>query len=305
MIKGSFKLTLLFATGVLLFSGCSVKNPFGIGYDSSVCENQVKEFGVCGSPKSIYKYRDEIKEVQKMYFESGLKQKLYFAVDRDGNILVKDKRDGRWQLYALSKWKKLIENGVRRKQMLKERLESESNGYTLNSERKSEKYLKNKVVLNALPQDIPVTKGNDLSVKYQKQGPLVITRTKIGNLIRDNGLIQPIFVSNYIDKEGDLVSAHEIYVVVREPSWVIGEKTPKYTPRNVMPTPISKKLIEKGVAQEQYQENVVHDYNLNYKKGVINAVKNNPQIQEQEKENNLDIINQFLKEKNNLNKGDK
>jgi len=299
-IKG-IKVSLFLGMGAILFTGCSFKNPFGIGYDSSVCENQVKEFGVCGSPKSIYKYKDEIKAIQKMYFESGIKQKLYFAVDRDGNILVKDKRDGKWELYALSKWKKIIEEAIKKKKMLKEQLQKEN--------KKHLSTLKGEIVLNALPQDVPVTKGDDLSIVYQKQGPLVITRTKIGNLIRDNGLIQPVFVSNYVDKEGDLISAHEIYVVVKEPSWVIGEKTPKYTPSNVMPTPISKKLIEKGVAQEQYQENVINDYNLNYKKGVINAVKNNPQIQEQEKENNLDIINQFLKEKiqvkKETNKGDK
>lgn len=306
-MKKSLKFALILTTGITLFSGCSTKNPFGIGYDSSPCENQTKEFGVCGSPKSIYKYKDEVKNIQRMYFDSGIKQKLFFGVDRDGNILVKDKRDGKWQLYELSKWKRIIENAVKRKMALKNRLESQGvyNQGNLGVKKGKSKYLNNKIVLNALPQDIPVTRGNDLSIVYQKQGPLIVTRTKIGNLIRDNGLIQPIFVSNYIDKEGDLVSAHEIYVVVKEPSWVIGEKTPKYTPSNVMPTPISRKLLQKGVAQEQYQEGVINDYNLNYKKGVINSVKNNPQIQEQEKENNLDIINQFLRENTQINKGDK
>ena len=35
-----------------MFSGCSAANPFGIGYDTSVCEDS-KDFGVCGSPKKF------------------------------------------------------------------------------------------------------------------------------------------------------------------------------------------------------------------------------------------------------------
>jgi len=282
---------------ILLMTGCSPKNPFGIGYDESVCENQVKEFGVCGSPKAIYQYKAQVKNIQQMYFESGISQRLYFAVDRKGNILVKDTRDGKWEPYETSKWKKIIEERVKEKRLLKEKAQASS--LAASGEYRT---LNKKIVLNALPQDVPVTKANDLSVVYQKQGPLVMTRTKIGNLIRDNGLIQPIFVANYIDTEGDLVSAHEIYVVVREPSWVIGEKTPAYVPDNTIPTPLSESIVKKGVAQEQYQESVIRDYNLNYKKGVINAVKNNPQTKYLEEKNDWEIINQFLKEKTKIKK---
>jgi hypothetical protein len=294
-MKKKLKTSLaLLGASIFLLTGCSSKNPFGIGYEHSVCEGQTKEFGMCGSPKSIFKYESKIKEVQKEYFESGLKKKLYFAVDRDGNILVKDTRDGKWQFYETSKWKKIIENLVHKKKEKMERLKTKEAASVTSVQYR---YINNKINLSALPQDVPVTKADDLSVKYQEQGPLVVTRTKIGNLIRDMGLIQPVFVSNYVDKDGDLVSAHEIYVVVKEPSWVIGEKTPKYVPSDTYPTPLSKKIIKKGVAHEQYQEDVIKDYNLNYKKGIINAVKNNPQIKEQENQNNLDIINQFLKEK--------
>ena len=104
---------LTLATSVVLISGCSMNNPFGIGYDKSVC-NDSKTFGACGSPVNIYKYKDKITEVQNKYLEARLDTVLYFAVNDDGIVQVKADRDGPWERYDTSKWSKLIDQHIKK-----------------------------------------------------------------------------------------------------------------------------------------------------------------------------------------------
>ena len=286
MKKTIFKTLSVFLVGGFLLTGCSVKNPFGIGYDSSACEAQEKDFGMCGSPESIYLYKDKVKAVEKDYFDSGIKQKLFFGISPNGTILVKSDRDANWEKYETSKWKVLIESKLKEKAL-------------------KEKVIKNKFKINgkinlasqSLKQDIPVTQKNDLSVKYQKQGKIIETRTSKGGFIRDNGLIQPVFIAPYVDSHDDLVAGHEVYVVVKNPSWVIGEQNPSNVGRlENFPTPVSQDLLKQQNRTNIYQEKVINDYNINYKKGVLNANKNDPYQKKQENKINLDIIKQFNSE---------
>ena len=96
-------------SSIIMFSGCSAANPFGIGYDTSVCEDS-KDFGVCGSPKEIYNNRDAIRKVQADYLRAELNTVLFFAINKNSEIVVKEDRDGKWEIYETSKWKVLIDN---------------------------------------------------------------------------------------------------------------------------------------------------------------------------------------------------
>ena len=244
---------LSLAISATLFTGCSLKNPFGIGYDKSVSEtSKSKTFGVSGSPKDIYKHRDIIRKTQDEYLSSGIKDVLYFGIDKKGNMLVKKDRDEEWQKYETSPWKDKIDEANKRNKEKEEELERKralkaqsgdgTRGYSPNA-------------------DITVTAGNDLSVQYKEQGKLVSTRTQVGDIIRDNGQIQQVFVANYIDNDGNLVSSHELYVVVKEPSWIVGEKTPKsMTNMSEIPTPISKSMLEEQTKSERADERIVGSY---------------------------------------------
>ena len=202
------------------FSGCSLKNPFGIGYDTSVSEtSKSKTFGVSGSPKDIYKHRDIIRKTQDEYLSSGIKDVLYFGIDKKGNMLVKKDRDEEWSKYETSYWKEKIDKANEKNKKNEEALER----------KRDEKNKGAKARGISSSSDILVTAGNDLSIQYKEQGRLISTRTQVGDIIRDNGQIQQVFVANYIDNEGNLVSSHELYVVVKDPSWIVGEKTPKTT----------------------------------------------------------------------------
>lgn len=265
------------------FSGCSLKNPFGIGYDTSVSEtSKSKTFGVSGSPKDIYKHRDIIRKTQDEYLSSGIKDVLYFGIDKKGNMLVKKDRDEEWSKYETSYWKEKIDKANEKNKKNEEALER----------KRDEKNKGAKARGISSSSDILVTAGNDLSVQYKEQGRLISTRTQVGDIIRDNGQIQQVFVANYIDNEGNLVSSHELYVVVKDPSWIVGEKTPKTTNNmGEIPTPISKGLLKEQAKSERTDERIVDSYLRDDPAAVTNAINDAPTIED---EQDSKIIRNFI-----------
>lgn len=265
------------------FSGCSLKNPFGIGYDTSVSEtSKSKTFGVSGSPKDIYKHRDIIRKTQDEYLSSGIKDVLYFGIDKKGNMLVKKDRDEEWSKYETSYWKEKIDKANEKNKKNEEALER----------KRDEKNKGAKARGISSSSDILVTAGNDLSIQYKEQGRLISTRTQVGDIIRDNGQIQQVFVANYIDNEGNLVSSHELYVVVKDPSWIVGEKTPKTTNNmGEIPTPISKGLLKEQAKSERTDERIVDSYLRDDPAAVTNAINDAPTIEDDQ---DSKIIRNFI-----------
>ena len=268
------------------FSGCSLKNPFGIGYDTSVSEtSKSKTFGVSGSPKDIYKHRDIIRKTQDEYLSSGIKDVLYFGIDKKGNMLVKKDRDEEWSKYETSYGKEKIDKANEKNKKNEEALER----------KRDEKNKGAKARGISSSSDILVTAGNDLSIQYKEQGRLISTRTQVGDIIRDNGQIQQVFVANYIDNEGNLVSSHELYVVVKDPSWIVGEKTPKTTNNmGEIPTPVSKGLLKEQARSERADERIVDSYLRDDPAAVTNAINDAPTIED---EQDSKIIRNFIQGK--------
>lgn len=275
-----------FAIASMFLTGCSLKNPFGIGYDTSVSETvKSKTFGVSGSPKDIYKHRDIIRKTQDEYLSSGIKEVLYFGIDKKGNMLVKKDREAEWEKYELSIWKEKIDAANEKNKKKEEELEK----------KKALKIKSAQGTKSSPNADILVTAGNDLSVQYKDQGQLISTRTAVGDIIRDNGQIQQVFVANYIDNEGNLVSSHELYVVVKEPSWIVGEKTPKATTNlKELPTPISKKVLKEQAKTSKAEERIVESYLRDDPIAVTNAIDEAPSIED---EQDTEIIRNFIKGK--------
>lgn len=266
----------------VIFTGCSFSNPFGIGEEKSACEVS-SGFGVCGSPKKIYTHRDKIKKMQQEYMQSGYEDELFFGINDNGDILVKSDRDDHWQTYKGSKIEKEINEKLAEKKEAMD--EYEGKKVTVSTDNSS------------LSQDVPVTVETDLSIKYKEQKPLIETRTNVGDIIRDNGMIQKVWIAPVKDDKGDLISAHELYVVIKSPDWIIGEATPKDSSRQVgeIPTPFSKNLIEKVEKSTEEEDKILKKYNNNDNAGLAEAINN----QSSEKEDNADLnlINNYLKEK--------
>lgn len=268
---------------LILFTGCSMSNPFGVGHERSSCEVS-SGFGVCGEPKQIYIHKDKIKAVQSDYMKSGYEEELYFGINDNGDILVKEERDDRWRLYEGSSVKEKIDALIEKKHKAQTAYD--------NKERRISGNL-------SLTQDIPVTAETDLSVKYSEQGSLIETRTNVGEIIRDNGLIQKIWIAPVVDAKDDLISAHHIYLVVKEPKWIVGEDTPKQINNHdigMIPTPISKNVLTNVSTTNEHQDNVVNYFNNNNKGGLIeeiNKTSTQDLITIQEERN---LINNFIKE---------
>ena len=114
-----------------------------------------------------------------------------------------------------------------------------------------------------------------------------------------NGIIQQTFVANYADYTGDLISSHELYIVVKDPEWVVGEKAPKESSIQNIPTPISTELLKKQDRVNEYQERIVDRYNIDDQGAVVEAVNNDPTKIDQDQKNNMDLINSFIKKEKN------
>jgi len=218
---------------MLSFSGCS-QNLFTIGYESSSCENS-KSLGVCGSPKNIAKYKNKIQKVQHDYLLAQIDTPLYFAISNEGYIGVKSDREGHFEPYKGSKWEKLINEKVAKN---KRQIHGSSSGG------------------GSGPLTSVYGNGDDLSVHFQRQGDLIRTRTSLGNVIRDNGHVQQVFIETYQDKSGDLISGHEAYVVTKDPKWVVGEDVPKGSRLDRVPTPISTELFNEAESAARYSNNL-------------------------------------------------
>ena len=290
MKKTSFIKPLIFSMGVAYFlTGCAVDNPFGIGHNKSACESG-SDLGFCGRPEDIYKYKRRVKQVQQDYIKSGISQKLFFAITKDGTILVKDDRGGPWVIYNISKWKRVIDARLRREQIILTRLADRKQNY------QHKAYLNQKY----LPQDVVVTKGNDLSIMYKKQGSILQTRTNVGNIIRDSGFIQKVWIAPYVDTDNNLVTAHEVFVVIRNPKWIVGEKKPRYVSSSKIgkiPTPIPASILKAQQKYNKYDEKVINYYNTGAKKQLDQTLNNDPYKQDKEQNQKLNTIYNFLMKK--------
>lgn len=271
---------LIMMSFVLLLSGCSWSNPFGIGHEKSACDMS-SGFGVCGDPKVIYQHRDIIKNTQDEYMKSGYEEDVFFSINSSGEMLAKSGRDDSWSLYKGSKIEKEI----------KKRLDKK------NPQPKS----KNVTEINPvnLKQDVPITIENDLSIRYQQRAFLLETRTDVGELIRDNGLIQKIWIAPVVDSKKDLIAAHHIYVVIKDPSWKIGENTPKKVKKDdlsVIPTPMSKEILDSITKTNNENDMIVNLYNSDEKDALDKIIKKDI-IKDKVIDDDTKIINQFLEEK--------
>jgi hypothetical protein len=285
MKKSEYILGVSLVVSSILFTGC-FDNPLGVGYEHSTCEAS-SAFGVCGNPKDIYQNRDKIRQIQQDYLKSGIDQNLYFAIDNQGSILIKDERDGKWEPYNDSKYKTQIDT------ILKEHDEKEK------SKKGEKESTEKQPQVNYAISDIPVTEQNDLSIVYKTQGSLIETRTNVGNMIRDYGLIQKVWIAPVVDSKGDLFSAHDILVVIKDPKWIIGESTPTNVNSNKisqLPTPISKGLLELQNHSTENENNIVNHFNSGDQGGLIEEIAKDPIKNDSEFQKNMNQIQNYIKE---------
>lgn len=75
-----------------------------------------------------------------------------------------------------------------------------------------------------------------VKAKEMRISPIVGTRSEESRIVRDFGVIQKAWIAPYVNEDRDLISAHDIYVVISEPKWIPGQEIPKNS--SGMKTPI-------------------------------------------------------------------
>jgi len=261
---------------VLIMSGCSGKtNLLGIGQDSGDCEGVVSKNGVCGSPIDIYKNRDLIKSLQNFPHDNG----EIYSIDTKGVVYVSED-DGKTRHpvdFTKKKYRKNISSNP----------SNSNNTNKFKSTNVDNTLYKNKDVL-----------GDDLVAVYKKQGPILQQVSSKNYVIRDYGLIQKIWIAAYEDKEEDLHSAETIYVVVKKPSWKVGENKPKKVVKmKYKQTPISEKVFEEQpIKISEDKEKVLVNYNDDKELETVESINSLDSKVESDVKSNLNKMDKFLNE---------
>lgn len=60
--------------------------------------------------------------------------------------------------------------------------------------------------------------------------PVIGSRHDDARAVMDMGVVLKIFVADYVDRYGSLVAAHDRYLVVKKPTFVVGVQEPKDMP---------------------------------------------------------------------------
>jgi hypothetical protein len=118
-------------------------------------------------------------------------------------------------------------------------------------------------------------------------------------MIRDYGLIQKVWIAPVVDSKGDLFSAHDILVVIKDPKWIIGESTPTNVNSNKisqLPTPISKGLLELQNHSTENENNIVNHFNSGDQGGLIEEIAKDPIKNDSEFQKNMNQIQNYIKE---------
>lgn len=199
-------MAVAFAAAVL--TGCAGKKSILVpGQSEGDCDARAQKLGVCGTPKSVYEHRDAIKHI---YFEED----EAYRVSKNGKIYN-------------------IETG----EEVKPGVKPDTCGLAVcpGCEDEGEGGGKSGGCYGS--------SGGKDGVRLQNRS-LVLETEQTTTPIRDLGLIQKLWIAPHENRAGDLVMAHEIMVVVRKPSWIVGEEQPRRTKTGtVIPSPVATALF--------------------------------------------------------------
>lgn len=197
------------AAALTVFSGCAGKKSLLVpGQSESDCDAKAQKLGVCGTPKSIYEHRDAIKHI---YFEED----EAYRVSKNGKV------------YNIESGEEVIP-GVK----------PDGCGLAVCPGCDDDE------AEGAAGKSGSGYKGSKKHAVRLQSRAMVLETPHAQTPVRDLGLIQKVWIAPHENRAGDLVMAHELLVVVRKPSWIVGEPKPKRT-RNgaVVPTPVAEQLF--------------------------------------------------------------
>lgn len=240
MINTIKNIAILSAVAFLM-AGCSGKDSILVpGQNESDCEGKAANLGVCATPKNAYKYKDRI---GKVYFEDDQgyyvnKNGKIFNVETNEEVIPGQKPNDCGEAVCVNcDEDEASECGTG------------GSGYSDSIKRK------NRIKLN----------GRSLMVKTPQKT----------TMIRDMGWQQKIWIAPLETNGDDLVEAHGVHVVIKKPSWIIGEKVPKNVNRGVViPSVLAVEAItDNHQAISRKTNSAIYDYVQEKKSSEYPALK--------------------------------
>lgn len=201
---------------IAILAGCSSNESLLVpGQTDSDCNERSAKLGVCASPRTILEHKDKI---SKLYYEEG----EAYKVKPNGKI------------YNIETGEEVIPN---------QKPESSCNGdafcYKCNDAGKWLESSSNSTYSGSGSEENPIVIRNRAYAPQNAKG---------AQPIRDLGLVQEVWFAPIEQSDNSFSEAVTTYLVIREPSWVIGEKRPKRVKRGVVvPTPIAKEVLHQNV----------------------------------------------------------
>ena len=199
---------------VLALGGCSGKESILVpGQSEGDCDVRAQKLGVCGTPKAIYEHKDAVKHI---YFEED----EAYRVSKNGKIYNVDTGEEVIPGHKPDSCGLAVCPGCDNDEEETSTQSRSHNGYATTAKA-----------------------GKNDGIRLQNRS-LVIEARQTQTPIRDLGLIQKLWIAPHENAAGDLVSAHTIHVVVREPGWIVGEEAPKRTRNGVIiPSPMATSIF--------------------------------------------------------------
>lgn len=189
---------LMLAGLVFIFAGCSGKESILVpGQTESDCEGKAANLGVCATPKNAYQYKDRIGKIWHVDGEGYYVNKSgkIFNVETDEEVIPGKKPDDCVDATCV--------NCNEDEEVVAE------DGTPIYKDKKKN------------------------GVKIQNRALVIQTPSK-KTVMRDLGWQQKIWIAPMQTAGDDFVEAHAIHVVIKKPSWIVGEKTPKNVKRGVV-----------------------------------------------------------------------
>ncbi len=196
--KNKYIKAFLVLGAIVMMSGCSGKESILVpGQSESDCEGKAAQLGVCATPKNAYKYKDRIGKIWHIDGEGYYVNKSgrVFNVETNEEVFPGKKPDDCVDAICIN----CDDEGNI----------DDSSGVRVYS------------------------KGKKRNIRLQNRALVIGTPSK-KTVIRDLGWQQKIWIAPMETVGDDFIEAHAIHVVIKKPSWIVGEKVPRNVKRGVV-----------------------------------------------------------------------
>lgn len=141
--------------------------------------------------------------------------------------------------------------------------------------------------------------SSEFAPQRLKIRPIIGSRASDSKMSRDFGYIQKVWVAQYVNDSDNLIASHDVYVVVKEPHWVVGEKLPIAKKRGL--TALKAPTFQSAISPSEIEGEEVNDKTVKEFINNLGKLDKNPQeiVDKADSSAYDDEIKKYLEKKRN------